>query len=101
MGTPTQPRNDDEHHHRKRELRQHRHTDDVGPYEIQSLQHHWAPVALKCGREAANLDHVSNAKTRFQSSFMLMTDQPRVLASSIRGWEKVPTLVSGNPPAGP
>ena len=33
----------------------------------------------------------SKAKTRFQSSFMPMTDQPRDFASAIRSAEKVPT----------
>ena len=43
----------------------------------------------------------SNAKTRFQSFFMLITDQPLVFASVISESENVPTLVSGCPPAGP
>jgi hypothetical protein len=43
----------------------------------------------------------SNAKMRFQSLFMLITVQPRVFASSMSDWGKVPTLVSGSPPAGP
>ena len=42
-----------------------------------------------------------SAKMRLQSSFMLMTVQPRCLASSISAWEKVPTCESGRPLAGP
>jgi hypothetical protein len=43
----------------------------------------------------------SNAKTRFQSFFMLMTIQPCFCASSYSGWVKAPTLVLGRPWAGP
>jgi hypothetical protein len=43
----------------------------------------------------------SNAKMRFQSFFMLITVQLLAFASSISDWSNVPTLVSGNPPAGP
>ena len=45
--------------------------------------------------------HFSQAKIRFQSFFMLMTNQPFDLASSYSAWVKVPTLVSGSPWAGP
>jgi hypothetical protein len=45
--------------------------------------------------------HVSNAKMRLQSFFMLITIQARDFASSISVWLNVPTLVSGKPPAGP
>jgi hypothetical protein len=41
------------------------------------------------------------ANTVFQSFFMLITTQPFCLASSMSAWEKVPTLVSGKPFAGP
>ena len=37
----------------------------------------------------------------FQSFFMLTTAQPSLVASSISAWVKVPTCVSGSPPAGP
>jgi hypothetical protein len=40
-------------------------------------------------------------ETRFQSFFMLITDQPPVFASIINESESVPTLLSGRPPAGP
>ncbi len=43
----------------------------------------------------------SNAKMRFQSSFMLTTIQPCFLATSYISWLKVPTDVFGNPCAGP
>jgi len=43
----------------------------------------------------------SNAKMRFQSSFMLTTIQPCFLAMSYISWLKVPTDVFGNPCAGP
>jgi hypothetical protein len=43
----------------------------------------------------------SNEKMRFQSFFMLITVQARAFASAISAWLNVPTLVSGNPPAGP
>src|SRR5215475_8253059 len=43
----------------------------------------------------------SNAKIRFQSFFMLMTGQSLLFASSYRVCVKAPTLVSGNPCAGP
>jgi hypothetical protein len=42
----------------------------------------------------------SNAKIRFQSSFMLITVQPRLVASSSSFGVKVPTLVSGRPLVG-
>jgi 6-phosphofructokinase len=45
--------------------------------------------------------HVSNAKMRLLSFFMLTTVQLFALASSISDWVNVPTLVSGRPPAGP
>jgi len=45
--------------------------------------------------------YVSNAKMRFQSFFMLITVHPLAFASPISDWSKVPTLVSGKPPAGP
>jgi len=45
--------------------------------------------------------HFSNAKIRFQSSFMLITTQPFFFASSYRACVKVPTLLSGSPRAGP
>jgi hypothetical protein len=35
--------------------------------------------------------HFSNAKIRFQSSFMLITIQPFLFASAIKASEKVPT----------
>jgi hypothetical protein len=38
---------------------------------------------------------------RFQSFFMLITDQPLAFASFINDWSKMPTLVSGSPSAGP
>ena len=41
------------------------------------------------------------AKIRLQSLFMLMTNQPLAVASSYRFCVNVPTLVSGNPIAGP
>src|SRR5262249_7735736 len=37
----------------------------------------------------------SNANTRFQSFFMLMTVHPRFFASSYSAWVKMPTRVSG------
>src|SRR5215813_7503989 len=43
----------------------------------------------------------SKAKTRFQSFFILMTNQPCFFASSYRASVKVPTLVSRRPRAGP
>src|SRR5262245_6705651 len=43
----------------------------------------------------------SKAKIRFQSFFMLMTTQPCLFALSYNAWVKVPTLVAGNPWAGP
>src|SRR5271156_2972897 len=43
----------------------------------------------------------SNAKMRFQSSFMLTTIHPCFLAMSYISWLKVPTDVLGNPCAGP
>ena len=43
----------------------------------------------------------SNAKTCFQSFFMLMTNQPSLFASSYRVCVNVPTLVSGSPMRGP
>jgi hypothetical protein len=43
----------------------------------------------------------SNAKMRFQSFFMLMMVQPCFFAMSYIAWLKVPTLVFGNPCAGP
>ncbi len=43
----------------------------------------------------------SNAKIRFQSSFMLTTTQPFRPASSISDGGKVPKGVSGRPLAGP
>jgi hypothetical protein len=45
--------------------------------------------------------HSSKAKMRFQSFFMLMAIQPSFFASSKSDWVKVPTLVWGNPFAGP
>jgi hypothetical protein len=45
--------------------------------------------------------HFSNGKIRFQSFFMLITVQPFLFASAIKASEKVPTWVSGRPPAGP
>jgi hypothetical protein len=45
--------------------------------------------------------HCSNAKTRLQSLFILMTVQLFCLASSYSAWGKVPTLVAGSPWAGP
>jgi len=38
---------------------------------------------------------------RFQSGFMLITTEPLFFASAVRASEKVPTCVSGRPPAGP
>ncbi len=46
-------------------------------------------------------DHFSQENICFQSFFMLMTVQPLALASSYNACVKVPTLVSGNPCAGP
>ena len=43
----------------------------------------------------------SKANTRFQSFFILMTVQLFFFASSYSACVKVPTLVSGNPLAGP
>jgi hypothetical protein len=43
----------------------------------------------------------SNAKIRRQSFFILITVQPLLFASSYNAWVKVPTVVSGRPPAGP
>ena len=59
-----------------------------------------------CGRSAGTRYHAfiapySKLKMRFQSFFMLITVQCRVFASSISDSAKVPTLVSGSPPAGP
>jgi hypothetical protein len=45
--------------------------------------------------------YCSNAKTRFQSFFMLMTTQPCFVASSYNAWVKLPILVAGSPSAGP
>jgi hypothetical protein len=45
--------------------------------------------------------HGSAGKIVFQSFFMLMTVQPFCFASSASAREKVPTLVSGRPRAGP
>jgi hypothetical protein len=45
--------------------------------------------------------HCSNVKIRLQSCFMLTTVQLFCFASSYSAWVKVPTLVSGNPWAGP
>ncbi len=45
--------------------------------------------------------YCSNAKTRFQSFFMLITTQPCFFAQSYSAWVKVPTLVAGSPWAGP
>ena len=50
---------------------------------------------------ALNLSAHSNAKMRFQSSFMLTTIQPCFFAMSYISWLKVPTDVLGNPCAGP
>lgn len=38
---------------------------------------------------------------RFQSGFTLITTEPLFFASAVRASEKVPTRVSGRPPAGP
>ena len=46
-------------------------------------------------------DLLTQAKTRFQSSFMLMIDQPRSFASPISDSVKTPMPVLGRPPAGP
>ena len=43
----------------------------------------------------------SKVKIRFQSFFMLITNQPLFFASSYSASVKAPTLVSGNPSAGP
>ena len=51
--------------------------------------------------ERHGLASSSNAKMRFQSSFMLMTVQPFFCASSYSACGNVPTLVSGRPFAGP
>ncbi len=47
------------------------------------------------------LAHFSHAKIRFQSFFMLITNQLFDLASSYNACVNVPTLVSGSPIAGP
>jgi hypothetical protein len=43
----------------------------------------------------------SDAKIRFQSFFRLIIVQPLLCASVVSESEKVPTFVSGSPPAGP
>ena len=50
---------------------------------------------------AHSLRRYSNAKMRLQSVFMLITVQPSFFASSYSACVKAPTLVSGNPCAGP
>jgi hypothetical protein len=45
--------------------------------------------------------YFSNAKMRFQSSFMLITVQAFLVASASSVSENVPTLVFGSPLAGP
>ena len=45
--------------------------------------------------------YASNAKIRFQSLFMLITGHPFAFASLYSAGVNVPTLLSGNPMAGP
>jgi hypothetical protein len=45
--------------------------------------------------------YCSKEKMCFQSFFTLITNQPFLLASTIKASEKVATRVSGGPPAGP
>jgi hypothetical protein len=52
-------------------------------------------------RAASTSAYLPQLKICFQSFFMLITVQPFALASSYRACGKVPTLVSGNPCAGP
>ena len=52
-------------------------------------------------RRAHSAFRVSPAKRVFQSFFMLITVQPSAFAVSVSAWLKVPTGVSGSPPAGP
>ena len=58
-------------------------------------------VGIQGERERPSGRYLSNGNSRFQSSFMLITTQPRFFASSYSAWVKVPTLVSGRPWAGP
>jgi hypothetical protein len=58
-------------------------------------------IEARNGGSHRALAYFSQEKICFQSFFMLMTVQPLALASSYKAWLKVPTLVSGNPAAGP
>ena len=55
---------------------------------------------LPAGKRKCRRGH-SKANMCFQSFFMLMTIQPSFRASLSSACVKVPTLVSGNPRAGP